>query len=550
MALKRIGKEVKKIKVINSPSLESDNPAQFICEKVNATENDREGINKAVKEIYKIEFYEGILNENCEEFNGMKVSEVKNKLTEKFVSQGKAIKIYEPTIKAKCRCGTSIIVATLENQWFLDFNHDKAKVKQCLDYIKIIPDVYVKQFNDILDWLDKRPCARKRGLGTKLPQDPNWIVESLSDSTLYMTLYTIIDLIRENNVPPEKLDKQFFDYVFTGKVSGELQVDKNFAEKARQAFDYWYPINQRHTAIAHISNHLIFFVFAHAVLLEKKYWPEMISLNELVISEGAKMSKSKGNVVPILKLTQQHSVDVYRLYCLNSADLNGKMDYREKDISELYYSVQRLEAIVKEISEANASGKTSLNLKNVLNQFYRNYETGVNATEKMKLREYVQRVFYGNLNLLEANTKRLNESDKTVLKNKILLTWLKLLNPIIPHFTEEQNEKLSLSNGLVSLSEIGEIEEYYDEEIEGLENTFQKTLNDSRNLVQILRKKGRQVASMKVICSEKNEGEYFTENINYLNELFGVQTIIELKEDSKSEKAVKSIRGKPAIEVN
>ncbi len=549
MALKRIGKEVKQIKVINSPSIDAENPAEFICEKLKATENDREGINKAVKEIYKIEYYEGILNENCEEFKGMKVSEVKSKLTEKFVSQGKALRIYEPTLKAKCRCGTPIIVATLENQWFLDFTHDKTKVKECLDYLKILPEVYTKQFYDILEWLDKRPCARKRGLGTKLPQDSNWIVESLSDSTLYMTLYPIIDLIRENKIPPEKLDKNFFDYVFTGKET-TLQVSKEFAEKARTAFDYWYPLNQRHTGVAHITNHLIFFIFAHAVLLEKKYWPEMISLNELVISEGSKMSKSKGNVVPILELTKNHSVDVYRLYCLNSADLNGKMDYREKDINELYYSIQRLETMITEISNANSEGKTSLTLKNVLNQFYKNYETGLNAVEKMKVREYIQKIFFSNLNLLEANVKRLNENDKTILKKEILFTWLKLLNPIIPHLTEEYNEEYKLSEELISLTQLPAIKkEFYDEETEGLENVFQKTLGDSKNLIQLLKKKGNKLSSLKIICSEKNEQEYFNESTKYISEILEIPTIIELKENSSSEKASKSIRGKPALEV-
>ena len=34
------------------------------------------------------------------------------------------------------------------------------------------------------DWLAQRPCARRRGIGTRLPFDPDWIIESLSDSTI------------------------------------------------------------------------------------------------------------------------------------------------------------------------------------------------------------------------------------------------------------------------------------------------------------------------------------------------------------------------------
>lgn len=552
MALKRIGKELKQIKVINSTTLNSENPSQQICETVKATPEDKESINKAVKEIYKIEFYEGILNENCGQFSGKKVSEVKKELSEYFIEKGNAVKIYEPTVKAKCRCGTQVIVAILENQWFLDFNHNKPLVKECLDGIKIIPDVYIKQFNDILDWLDKRPCARKRGLGTKLPQDTNWIIESLSDSTLYMTLYTIIDIIRSKNIPPEQLNKEFFDYIFTGKNNESLLVDKTTCDEARNAFEYWYPLDQRHTGIGHISNHLIFFVFAHAVLMEKKYWPEKITLNELVISEGSKMSKSKGNVVPILKLTENHSVDVYRLYCLNSADLNGKMDYREKDITELYYSIQRFENLITELnSTEETSEEISMTCKNVLSQFYKNFENGLKASEKMKLREYVQRIFYSNLNLLESNSKRLNASDKNLIKKEILLTWLKLLNPIIPHLTEEYNEQLKLTPGLICFTELPEVKtEVINEELESLENVFQRTLNDSKNLIQMLKKKGKQVNTLKIICSEQNETGYFKENNEFIDEVLEVKSTIELKSESASEKAIKSMKGKPALEVN
>lgn len=47
-----------------------------------------------------------------------------------------------------------------------------------------------------LDWLREWPCARSFGLGTKLPWDPQFIVESLSDSTIYMAYYTIVHLLQ------------------------------------------------------------------------------------------------------------------------------------------------------------------------------------------------------------------------------------------------------------------------------------------------------------------------------------------------------------------
>ena len=38
-------------------------------------------------------------------------------------------------------------------------------------------------------------CSRAFGLGTKLPWDEQWLIESLSDSTIYMAYYTIADML-------------------------------------------------------------------------------------------------------------------------------------------------------------------------------------------------------------------------------------------------------------------------------------------------------------------------------------------------------------------
>ena len=46
-------------------------------------------------------------------------------------------------------------------------------------------------FEGVLAWLTKWACARTYGLGSKLPWDPQFLVESLSDSTIYMAYYTV-----------------------------------------------------------------------------------------------------------------------------------------------------------------------------------------------------------------------------------------------------------------------------------------------------------------------------------------------------------------------
>lgn len=50
-------------------------------------------------------------------------------------------------------------------------------------------------FQSVLNWLNKWACARTYGLGSKLPWDPQFLVESLSDSTIYMSYYTVAHLL-------------------------------------------------------------------------------------------------------------------------------------------------------------------------------------------------------------------------------------------------------------------------------------------------------------------------------------------------------------------
>lgn len=50
-------------------------------------------------------------------------------------------------------------------------------------------------FEQTLGWLKQWACARSYGLGSRLPWDQQFLVESLSDSTIYMAYYTIAHLL-------------------------------------------------------------------------------------------------------------------------------------------------------------------------------------------------------------------------------------------------------------------------------------------------------------------------------------------------------------------
>ena len=72
---------------------------------------------------------------------------------------------------------------------------------QVMDHVKsdsfeCYNDKTQKEFEHILNWLKEWGCSRTVGLGTKLPWDEQFVVESLSDSTIYMAYYTVSHLLQ------------------------------------------------------------------------------------------------------------------------------------------------------------------------------------------------------------------------------------------------------------------------------------------------------------------------------------------------------------------
>ena len=61
--------------------------------------------------------------------------------------------------------------------------------------MEILPEEIRQEFANVIDWLRKEHVQEKSGLGTKLPWDNEWIIESLADSVIYMAYYTLSNYI-------------------------------------------------------------------------------------------------------------------------------------------------------------------------------------------------------------------------------------------------------------------------------------------------------------------------------------------------------------------
>ncbi len=331
---KQYGLDLEMIKAIDPIAIISSEgwgglPAVEICKKLGVQDqNDRVKLDAAKKEIYKTGFYTGVMTENAEEFNGQKVEFAKEAIKEKMLKEGNAHLMWEPTGAVVCRCLTPSVVQLVSNQWFMAYDESdwKEKVHGAIADMELFPASTRKQFDYVVDWLHDWPCTREHGLGTRLPWDDKWMIESLSDSTVYMAYYTISrQLEQEHIIEASLLDTDFFDYVFLGNgIPSELalryECTSNQLEQMRAEFTYWYPFDMRRSGKDLIQNHLTFTVFHHTALFPKKLWPKGFGVNGWVLVDGEKMSKSKGNFMTLRQVLDKLGADVTRLSLMYGGD--------------------------------------------------------------------------------------------------------------------------------------------------------------------------------------------------------------------------------------
>lgn len=168
-------------------------------------------------------------------------------------------------------------------------------------------------FERVLNWLHEYACSRTYGLGTKLPWDEQWLIESLSDSTIYMAFYTVVHLLQNGSFRGEKpsplgitadqVTPEVWNYIFfnDAKLPAASKIKKEHLELLKREFNYWYPVDLRVSGKDLIQNHLTFFLYNHVAIWnkDKSKWPKGVRTNGHLMLNSMKMSKSDGNFLTL-----------------------------------------------------------------------------------------------------------------------------------------------------------------------------------------------------------------------------------------------------------
>lgn len=178
------------VPVLSTPSY-GDMTAPFLVKKLKiASQKDVKQLAEAKELAYKEGFYNGTML--IGEFKGQSVQDAKPKVRQSMIDQGLAFAYAEPEGLIISRSADECVVALMD-QWYLDYGEAtwRTQAERLLAKMNTWNNETRNAFEGTLGWLNQWACARTYGLGSKLPWDPQFLVESLSDSTIYMSYYTV-----------------------------------------------------------------------------------------------------------------------------------------------------------------------------------------------------------------------------------------------------------------------------------------------------------------------------------------------------------------------
>ena len=441
--------------------------AKDVVEKLGIkSPKEKEKLQKAKEEVYTQGFYKGIID--IGPYKGQPIKDVKDKVKADLIQSGEADTYFEPEGLVKNRIGEECVVA-LVDQWYIKYGEEDYK-NFLLNYIKTdkfnpYSSSTLKGFEQVLGWLSSWGLSRTFGLGSHIPWDKKYLIESLSDSTIYMAYYTIANFLHEdiyglkpnNGILPEMLTEEVFDYIFLGKELdfSKTQIPEKVLKDMRNSFTYWYPMDLRCSGKDLIGNHLTMSLYNHAIVWDKNpdYMTRGYFCNGYILVDGEKMSKSKGNFLTINDLIENYGCDASRITLADCGDTlddaNFLREISNLSVNRLYSFENFVKILVNEVWNKIPDFKISdpdseIKFDNLFDQIFDNninylIKQATQAYEEMKYKNVLKYAFYEMINAKDQYIL-FNADDYTKLNPTLMVRFLKVFfimnNPIMPHFTE------------------------------------------------------------------------------------------------------------------
>jgi leucyl-tRNA synthetase len=189
----------------------------------------------------------------------------------------------------------------------------------------------------------------------------------------------------------------------------------------------WLPVNLYFGGAEHSVLHLMYARFVNMVMYDRGYlnheepFPKFFA-HGLMIKDGAKMSKSRGNVVNPDTYVDKYGADTLRLYVMFMGPMDGYPDFRDSGIEGMSKFLKRVLKLFEKKS-------TKPSKENLIKVCYKVHQTIKKVTEEIQIFKYNTSI--------AAIMELVNLMYELGTDNKMLKVLAQLLAPFAPHFTEE-----------------------------------------------------------------------------------------------------------------
>jgi leucyl-tRNA synthetase len=215
----------------------------------------------------------------------------------------------------------------------------------------------------------------------------------------------------------------------------------------QEAAAYWLPVDQYIGGVEHAILHLLYSRFFTKMLRDLGYLmvdePFTNLLTQgMVIKDGAKMSKSKGNVVDPNELIEQYGADTVRLFSLFAAPPERDLEWNAQGVEGASRFLNRVYRLVfQNLSCFQKAGTIDmLSLEESSRQLHRKtHQTIRRVTENIETNFHFNTAISGVMELVNLAASVGGDGkgiDSAVLRETLEMI-LTLLFPMVPHFCEE-----------------------------------------------------------------------------------------------------------------